>query len=92
VRAVKALEGVLVYQVYSLIYRSRYVRILTTSALDRGTALDYIDKNPGILASLVDWISLILMIKKGIPVTQTFDTDFKTIVNQITEFKGIKIC
>lgn len=81
-----------VKQVYYAVYNSRYVRILTTSLTVRGTAFNYVDKNPSIPASLTDWLSLILMIKHNIPVIQTFDSDFKTIINQITEFNGLQVC
>lgn len=80
-----------VRQVYDLIYKSRYVRISTTSEIDRGTAFDYVDKNPDITASLTDWLSLMIMTKNNIPVIQTFDEDFKTITSQITEFNGIQV-
>ena len=50
------------------------------------------EKNPSILASLTDWLSLILMTKHDIHVIQTFDTDFKTIINQITAFNRIQVC
>lgn len=81
-----------VSEVFNLIYNSRYVTILTTSNIDRGTAFQYMQMNPGIPASLTDWLSLILMIKHDIPVIQTFDRDFKTIINQIIDFNSVQVC
>ena len=81
-----------VSDVFNLIYKSRYVTILTTSDVDRGTAFQYMQMYPSIPASLTDWLSLILMTKHNIPVIQTFDRDFKTIINQIIEFNGIQVC
>jgi predicted nucleic acid-binding protein len=80
-----------VNQVYTSIYYSRYVKILKVSEVDIGTSFEYMRKNPSIVASLSDWLSLILMVRHTIPVIQTLDQDFGTIVSQIPEFNGLQV-
>lgn len=80
-----------VSNVFTEIYKSRYVEILKVTELDLGTAISYMTTYPYILASLTDWLSLILMVKNKIRIIQTFDHDFKTIIHQIPQFREIKV-
>jgi predicted nucleic acid-binding protein len=76
---------------YKLVYDSRHVKILKVSIVDVGTAFEHMRKNPAILASLSDWVSLILMVNRKIPVIQTLDQDFKMMITQIPEFNGLQV-
>jgi predicted nucleic acid-binding protein len=73
------------------LFDSKYVKILNVEEEDVGTGIRYIREYPHILASLSDWLSLILMVKNKIPVIQTFDRDFNAIINQISDFNELKV-
>ena len=46
---------------------------------------------PDSVASLTDWLSLILMIENNVSIIATLDPDFKNIVNDTHEFNHITI-
>ena len=80
-----------VKKVHESIYDSRYVKILKVSETHFGTAYNYIRNRPDSVASLTDWLSIILMIENKISIIATLDRDFKKIVNDMPESKHITI-
>jgi predicted nucleic acid-binding protein len=77
--------------VFESIYNSKYVKILKVSESNLGTAFSYMISKRHLVASLTDWLSLILMVENKIPMLASFDSDFKKIVSEISEFNNIKI-
>ena len=80
-----------VMKMHKSIYDSKHVKILKVSESHLGTAFSYMINRPDPVASLTDWLSIILMIENNISIISTLDPDIKKIVNDINEFNRITI-